>query len=99
LGLVTWVVGANSSVVAFIAPDGTGVAAPIPRGRTAIEGAVRRLREATVSGDRELLKRLTRELRFELLPDAIVARIAAHKTAAHDRILLLLHGPLERLPI
>ena len=55
LGLVTWVVGADSSVVAHVAPDGSAQAVPIRRGRKSIEAAVRRLGEAI--GERRIASR------------------------------------------
>jgi tetratricopeptide (TPR) repeat protein len=98
-GLVTWVVGADSSVVAHVAPDGSALALPIARGRTAIDEAVRRLREAAVVGDEASVLHLVREIRSELLPDRIIARLAGGNRTVHGRLLFLLHGPLERLPI
>lgn len=99
LGFVTWVVGADSSVVAYVGPDGSAVAAPIARGRKAIEEAVRRLREATVAGDEGLLLRRLREVRFELLPAEILAQLARTRGSTSGRLLFLLHGPLEKLPV
>lgn len=95
-GLVTLVVGADTSAVAWVAPDGGAWAAPLPRARAELTRAVRRLREAALAGDREAATRLGAELAGELLPPALRARLAA---APGGRLLLLLHGPLERLPV
>lgn len=98
-GLVTWVVGAESSVVVFVAPDGTASGAPISRGRRAIEAAVRRLNDAVRSNDRAQSERLAREVSAGVLPPAIAKRIDEVEAAGSGRVLFLVHGPLERLPI
>ena len=82
-GLVTWVVGADSTVVACVSPDGNALALPIGRGRKAIEEAVRRLREATIGGEQPLLLHLLREIRSELLPPEILAQLT--KNSRNDR--------------
>lgn len=95
-GLVTWVVGADSTVVAHVAPDGHALALPIEIGRKAIEDAVRRLREATIAGDDRARTRIANEISAELFPAALRNSIANTRTG---RLLCLLHGPLERLPV
>jgi tetratricopeptide (TPR) repeat protein len=95
-GLVTWVVGAESSVAAFVAPDGTAEAVPIPRGRRSIEAAVRRLNDAIRGGDEARAERLGVEVSNGILPPSIAKRIRQDRGA---RVLFLVHGPLERLPI
>jgi CHAT domain-containing protein len=99
LGLVTWVVGADSTVVAHVTPDGRSYAQPIAYGRRAIEGAVRRLREAVLSNDDVTVARRVSELRTALLPAGIAVHLEEHLRHARGRLLFLLHGPLERLPI
>jgi CHAT domain-containing protein len=99
LGLVTWVVGADSTAVAYVEPDGAAIALPIARGRREIEGAVRRLREAVLSDDPALVNHRLHDVRAELLPNEIALRIDERsRSAARGRLLFLLHGPLERLP-
>jgi tetratricopeptide (TPR) repeat protein len=99
LGLVTWVVGADSSVVVHVAPDGSAQAVPIRRGRKSIEAAVRRLGEAARGSDPALADRLASQVRAEVLPDAIRVRLASLGGAGPERLLVLVHGPIERLPI
>jgi hypothetical protein len=49
LGFVTWVVGADFTFVAHVAPDGSVSHARVPRGRRAVDDAVRRLRELAIA--------------------------------------------------
>ncbi|HEV8111856.1 MAG TPA: CHAT domain-containing protein [Planctomycetota bacterium] len=97
-GLVTWVVGAESSVVVFVAPDGTAEGVPIPRGRRAIEAAVRRLNDAVRGNDRTQAERLAAEVSAGVMPPSIARRVDEAKRAGNARILFLVHGPIERLP-
>jgi len=99
LGLITWVIGADSSVVAYVSPDGGATALSIRRGRKAIEQAVRRVREATLANDDAQLARVLLEVRTELVPDEILRRIGSLHGGKNARLLYLLHGPLERLPV
>jgi hypothetical protein len=101
LGLVTWVVGADSTVVACVANDATAVSARIPHGRRALSDAVRRLREAVVGGDAARAESVARELRDALFPREIregLRQRAAHAGPAAPRWLVCAHGPLEALP-
>lgn len=105
LGLVTWVVGAEFSIVAWAGPGAGGKlrahATRIEYGRAAIDEASRRLREAVLSKNHAQTERVADELREALLPPSINDRLRgalAETTAADPRLLLLLHGPLERLP-
>lgn len=113
LGLVTWVVGANFTFVAHVAPDGSVSHARVPRGRRAIDDAVRRLRELALTSERRsgalatsgaALSRWSEQARAflaELAPTPIAAALA--KCAKHagpaPRLLLALHGPLEAAPL
>jgi tetratricopeptide (TPR) repeat protein len=99
LGLVTWVVGPDSSVVAHVAPDGSAQAVAIRRGRRSIEAAARRLTEAALGTDPVLAERLAAQVRAELLPDAIRLRIESSAGSGPQRLLVLVHGPVERMPI
>lgn len=99
LGLVTWVVGTNSSMVAHVAPDGSAQAVRIDHGRKAIDAAVRRLREAVVGNWNTPAEGLAGRIRAELLPPAISSRIVELSRAGPGRLLVLVHGPIERLPI
>jgi hypothetical protein len=97
-GLITWVVGADSSVVVFVGPDGAAHGAPIPRGRRAVDAAVRRLVDAVRSDDLSLADRLGNEVLAGILPEPVGKRVRERRDAG-DRLLVLLHGPVERLPV
>jgi hypothetical protein len=93
LGLLTWVVGTNSSVVAHVGFDGNAKAVRIGHGRKAIDAAVRRLEEAVLGTWSPPAERLVDRVRSELIPPAIASRLGS------GRLLVLVHGPIERLPI
>ncbi len=95
-GLVTWVAGADSGAVAWVAPDGSAHAAPLALSRGQLAGGVRRLSEAALADDVQDAARLGAELADALLPAALRAHLSA---APGGRLLALLHGPLERLPL
>jgi tetratricopeptide (TPR) repeat protein len=98
-GLVTWVVGAESSVVVFVGPDGVAEGACIARGRRAIEAAVRRLNDAVRGGNSAQAERLAAEVGSCVLPSEIARRVRDIRTGASSRVLFLVHGPIERLSI
>ena len=99
LGLVTWVVGSEETLVVHVAPDGSAHGARIAHGRRALQEAVRRLREAVLAGDERRRERLANELRSVLLPGTLSDDLAARAGAPSARLCCLLHGPLEALPI
>lgn len=105
LGLVTWVVGADFSVVAWAGPGADGrpraLARRLELGRRTLEDAVRRLREAALAGDAEGLQRIAAEIRAALVPSELAQRLREARALAGDepRVLVLIHGPLERLPL
>jgi len=99
LGLATWVVGADESLVVLVAPDGSARGERIPHGRRALLEAVRRLREAVLSGDETRRARLGRELASVLLPGALREELVARAGTRPSRLCFLLHGPLEALPL
>jgi tetratricopeptide (TPR) repeat protein len=99
LGLVTWVVGSDSSVVAYVSSDGHATAEPISRGKKSLDLAVRRAREACLANEGSTLVRLLAEIRAELIPDSILRQIRSNERGGRGRLLFLLHGPLERLPV
>lgn len=100
LGLVTWVVGADSGVVVHVKAGADGKldaeGARLDVGREQLRDALRRLRERAIAG-RECGK-LAREIRDVLLPESLRAHIGAARSRG-DRLLALLHGPLEAAPI
>lgn len=95
-GLLTWVAGADSGAVAWVAPDGSAHAAPLALSRGQLAGGVRRLAEAALAEDARDAARLGEELGAALLPAALRTHLGA---APGGRLLALLHGPLERLPL
>lgn len=106
LGLLTWVVGADFSLVAHLAPAGEVSVARIPRGRRALADAVRRLREALLGAEgdeaaQERCERLARGFLAELAPGPVAEslRRSARSAGKAPRLLLGLHGPLEGAPL
>jgi tetratricopeptide (TPR) repeat protein len=103
LGLVAWVVGADFGVVVHAWSEGgqiRSLAARLPRGRAAMADQARRLREAVVSGDAAWLASEALSARAAVLPDEIAAGLEERARAAGPdaRLLLIAHGPLERIP-
>jgi len=98
-GLVTWVIGAESSVVAFVGPDGSAEGCPIPRGRRAIEAAIRRLNDSIRANNQAQAEKLAAEIGASILPSSIMKRFRESRARADARVLFLVHGPIERLPI
>ncbi len=92
-GLVTWVVGADTTVAAHVAGDGSAVAEVILVGREALHRAIRRTREAAIAGDEARARALAAEIEERILPATIRRRLAGG-----GRVLCLAHGPLERMP-
>ena len=97
-GLLTWVVGSDSSDVVFVGPDGTSKGATIPRGRRAVEAAVGRLCDAIRANELELADRLSAEVLAVIMPEPVGRRVREQRDAG-NRLLVLVHGPLERLPV
>lgn len=96
-GLVTWTVGADDGLVVHVDASGDAYAARLAYGRQAMAAAVRRLREAAVDGAGEQAAALGAEVARTLFPAELRARLARAPGGA--RVLLLLHGPLEGLPV
>ncbi len=99
LGLATWVVGADETLLVLVAPDGSARGQRIPHGRRALQEAVRRLREAVLAGDETRRTRLGSELGGVLLPATQRDELAARAGTSPARLCFLLHGPLEALPV
>lgn len=99
LGFVTWIVGADTAVFAHVARDGVASAAAIPHGRRTLESAVRRVREAAIAGDEASARRLASEIEAAIFPRAFLDALPRGFSADGARLLCLLHGPLERLPL
>ncbi|MEZ6015748.1 MAG: CHAT domain-containing protein [Planctomycetota bacterium] len=102
LGLVTWVIGPDFTVVLHV--DRTGVASghAIPLGRSAIERGVTRLRQAIRAGDDPTARALGEELARTLLPsrlrDALALRAMEALTWADLDLVVIAQGALERAP-
>jgi tetratricopeptide (TPR) repeat protein len=92
-GLITWIVGADTTVVAHAGAGGSAVAFVIPLGREVLHEAIRRAREAAIAGDEERARRLAAEIESRVVPAELRERVAGP-----GRLLVLAHGPLERLP-
>lgn len=94
-GLVTWVVGADTSVVVHVARDGGARGVALPIGRRALAMAARRLREAAIAGDETHADALAREIESALFTDVLLDRLRA----STGRLLCLVHGPIEELAL
>ncbi len=92
-GLLTWIVGADTSICAHVAADGTASAVAIRLGREILQDAVRRTREAAIAGDEPRARKLAAEIEARVVPEVLRRRIGET-----GRLLVLAHGPLERLP-
>ncbi len=108
LGLLTWVVGADFTFVAHLAPDGSVSHARVGHGRRSLEDAVRRLRElalapesASTNGAATRWEQQARAFLGQIAPQPVAAAIARAAGAAGDapRLLVSLHGPLESAPL
>ncbi len=100
LGLVTWIFGADSGAVVHvkIGVDGKLDCAGerIDLGREDLRDAVRRLRERAIAGSNA--GALVQDIQRALFPQSVLAHIG-RPHSDRDRLLVLLHGPLESLPI
>lgn len=94
-GLVTFVCGADAGLALHVARDGAVEARTIAHGRRALADGARRLREALIAGELRRAGELGAELAEALLPLGLRARLAREP----GRLLVLAHGPLERLAV
>jgi hypothetical protein len=104
LGLAGWVFGADFGVVVLAWSEHGRIetrAARLRVGRTDVAEAARRLREAALAGDGARLEREGHAVRAALLPEAVLAPLLerARALGPDARLLALVHGPLERLPL
>lgn len=103
LGLVTWIIGADRSLAAHVAPDGSAHVERMPLSRAQVLEAVRRVREAALDPHAQSVRfaSLTAELGGALLPGEIGLRLARLRAQAgpEPRLIVLAHGPLEAAPI
>ncbi len=108
LGLVTWVVGADTTLALYatVEPDENlrVLYASVPRGRESLAEAARRLREAVAVARAHWFAREARAAWSELFPTelqaALLERIEQAASAAKEaRLLIVAHGPLEGFPL
>jgi hypothetical protein len=103
LGLVTWIIGADRSLAAHVAPDGSAHVERMPLSRAQLLEAVRRVREAALDAHTQSVRfaALAAELGGSLLPGEIGLRLAQLRAQAgpEPRLLVLAHGPLEAAPL
>lgn len=95
-GLVTWVIGADTSVVVHVTAKGRATGAWLQVGRHQLETAIRRLRETAREGDSVRAFRYADEIQSRILPRAMLDEVA---NCGRGRILLCTHGALEAMPI
>lgn len=98
-GFVTWVIGGETSVVVHVMRGGDARGAVLKFGRKQLEEAVRRLREATIANDDEVVAEFAAEIQGQILPAEILARISTRGSPGDSRVLVCAHGPLERMPL
>ncbi|MBM3991616.1 MAG: CHAT domain-containing protein, partial [Planctomycetes bacterium] len=103
LGLLTWIIGADRSLAAHVAPDGSAAFERIDLPRARVLEAVRRVREAALDprASTPRFDALALELATALLPGELgprLARLRASGTTA-PRLIVLAHGPLEAAPL
>ena len=96
-GLLSWCVGADRTIAVHVNQKGRATSHRLERGRAELEQAVRRLRESSIGVLDEVRELLASELSEVLFPPALRAAVAG--STADERLLLLLHGPLERAPL
>ena len=104
LGLVTWAIGPDFGMVSHIAPSRSegepAWAERMDRGRGDLRNAARRLREAIRDNRAEEIASLSTEITEVLFPPALRERLQQlAKRATTPRLLLLVHGPTESMPI
>lgn len=97
-GLLTWAIGADRSIAIWLGPGGEWDARVLALGRREIARGVRRLRQALLDGRAESASALGADLARELVPAGLLAHLAGAPEAG-GRLLVLAHGPLERLPL
>ncbi len=96
-GIMTFAFGAHSGVSVHLGPDGQSHTQPIPISRRQLRTAVARLRQAIEQGDGVRAQSLIAEL-SPLLTGG-VGPWARSMDGAPQKLRLLLHGPLEEMPV
>ncbi len=100
LGLLSWTVGPDFGLVVRVDASGRAEVQRFEHGRQAMLEAGRRLRDASQAGDIEQVERLQAEIAAVLFPTALRTRLEAEAGEMQNaRLLLMLHGPLEPMPV
>lgn len=96
-GVLSLTLGADDGLAVHLSPQGEVTSAPLPHGRAEVTRAVERLLQAAWDRDDERVARLGAELGDALLPAPV--REPLRRFAPDERLLVVLHGTLEALPI
>jgi CHAT domain-containing protein len=97
LGLVTWVLGADSGLAIHVSASGVARSHAVELSRRAVGRGVQRFRTAVLQGSSSRSARLGQEIGNALFPETLASALQQNDTT-DARVLLLLHGELERLP-
>jgi CHAT domain-containing protein len=97
LGLLSLTLGADDGLAVHLSPQGEVTSAALPHGRAEVARAVERLLQAAWDRDDERVARLGEELGQALLPAPV--REPWRRSNPDERLLVVLHGALEALPV
>lgn len=104
LGAITWIVGADSTLMVQVEPSGQATHRTIPTGRNAMARAIRRTRQG-IEGTRDAAAPDRQALQLQALADALLPLRLSELVDAHaasgpgaPSLILMPHGALERLP-
>ena len=97
LGLVSITLGADDGLVLHLSPQGEVASSVVPHGRVEVTRAIERLLQASWDGDEDRVARLGEELGAVLFPAPI--RSCLQRAGEDERLLVVLHGALEALPV
>ena len=96
-GLVSITIGADSGIALAMDNAGNVEGQSIPLGRATIWRAISHLEQAARNGEDARARDLGKELSHALLPKGLIKNLRAEPNPG--RLLLILHGPLEALPV
>lgn len=97
-GMITWMIGADSSIVIHVDSEGHAAGKTLPLGRKVLEEAVSRVRQAVIEGDAESWSTMAAELQEALFTEELADRIQMRAPMGRPRLLLCSHGTLANLP-
>ncbi len=104
LGLIIWIVGADTTLMVHVEPSGRATHRSLPTGRAAFARAIRRVRQGILdTREAPMSERLRGQLRAlaeSLLPADLNAQLLAQMAEGNGgpSLVLMPHGTLERLP-